>query len=63
MAPVSMVPSAVRVGWLAGKPSATSASRAAAAPVAVAVETKIGPRKSRLRAHTGTAVAASRTPV
>ena len=37
-------------------PPATSASRVAAAPVAVAVATKIGPRNVRLRAHTGTAV-------
>jgi hypothetical protein len=35
----------------------------AAAPDAVAVAMNTGPRKSRLRAHTGTAVEASSTPV
>ena len=60
---VSIVPSALRVGWPTGMPVATSTSRLAAAPVAVAVQTKIGPRKRRLRPHTGTAVAASRAPV
>jgi len=35
----------------------------AAAPVAVAVATNAGPRIVRLRAHTGTAVLASSTPV
>jgi len=44
-------------------PAAVIASRHAAAPVAVAVETKIGPRNRRERDHTGTAVDASRTPV
>ena len=63
MAPVSTWPSAWRVGWPTGRPVATSTSRVAAAPVAVAVATKIGPRKSRLRAQTGTAVEASSTPV
>ena len=63
IAPVSTVPSALRVGWPTGSPAATSASRQAAAPVAAAVDTKIGPRKSRERAHTGTAVEASSTPV
>ncbi len=63
IAPVSTVPSARRVGWPTGSPSATSARRQAAAPVAAAVETKIGPRNSRERAHTGTAVEASSTPV
>ena len=37
--------------------------RQAAAPVATPVQMKIGPRNSRLRAHTGTAVPASSTPV
>ena len=63
MAPISTRPSALRVGWPVGTPFATSASRHAAAPVAVAVLTKIGPRNSRERAHTGTAVEASSTPV
>jgi hypothetical protein len=35
----------------------------AAAPPAAAVQTKIGGRKARLRAHTGTAVDASSTPM
>ena len=34
-----------------------------AAPLAVAVHTKIGGRKARLRSHAGTAVPASRIPV
>ena len=51
-----------RVGWSRGSPAATRTSRVADAPVAAAVQTKIGPRKDRLRAHTGTAVEASRTP-
>ena len=63
IATVSTVPSARRVGCPTGSPVATSASRVAAAPVAAAVETKIGPRNSRERAHTGTAVEASSTPV
>jgi len=41
----------------------TKTPRVCAAPVAVAVATKIGPRNRRLRAHTGTAVEASSTPV
>ena len=63
IATVSTVPSARRVGCPTGSPSATSASRQAAAPVAAAVQTKIGPRNSRERAQTGTAVEASSTPV
>ena len=46
-----------------GMPEATSTSRVAAAPLAVAVQMKIGASTARLRAHSGTAVAASRTPV
>ena len=60
---VSIVPSALRVGWPCGRPRATSTRRVAAAPVAVAVATNAGPRIVRLRAHTGTAVQASSTPV
>src|SRR3954466_5704559 len=44
-------------------PVGASVSRVAAAPVAVAVATKIGPRNTRLRAQTGTAVVARSTPV
>ena len=63
IAPVSTVPSAVRAGCPTLVPVAASTSRLAAAPVAAAVHTKIGGRNSRLRAHTGTAVEASSTPV
>src|SRR3954454_18992175 len=44
-------------------PVAASVSRVVAAPVAVAVATKIGPRKTRLRAQAGTAVVARSAPV
>ena len=61
---VSIVPSALRVGWPTGMPVATSTSRLAAAPVAVAVQTKIGAEEERGCAPTrGTAVEASSAPV
>ena len=50
-------------GWSSSWPSAASVSRTAPAPVSVAVETKIGPSSHFDRFHTGTAVAASSTPV
>ena len=63
MATVSSVASARRVGCPGGVPVAASARRVAAAPLAVAVQMKIGPQEARLRLQAGTAVEASRTPV
>ena len=44
-------------------PAAVRARRVAAAPVAVAVQTKIGGSEVRLRAHTGMLLPASSTAV
>ena len=57
------MPRARRLGWPAGVPVAASVRLPAEAPVAVAVATKIGPKRARLRAQTGTVVVASNTPV
>ena len=63
IATVSIVPSALRVGWPTGMPVATSTRRFAAAPVAVAVQTKIGPQEEAAAAPHGDRRRGEQAPV